>query len=301
MLANIVQENHYYPYGLNSIGLEYTDAGPDTNHYALMTGKELVMRNHLEYYDFGARMYDPRIGRWISPDPLSEKFKSYTSFKFNKLNPLNHIDPNGLAEYHFSENENDLKFKEFMAEAERERIRDTYRNTGFMDYSTLFTSGNFEELEVFEPSNSKDPILVNPSGGRLRGLDNHGSGHYLASRDNGKRLHFGIDITTKVGQKLVSPISGIALSRIGNTKGIPMIDIYPIDKSLGIDYIRILYVNFDKENLNKNIPVVAGQSIIGQAADLSKLGYPKDIVQHIHIQIRSGEQWIDPTPFFFSK
>ena len=94
-MANIVQENHYYPYGLNSIGLEYTDAGPDTNHYALMTGKELVLRNHLEYYDFGARMYDPRIGRWISPDPLAGHRDWITQYNFVQNTPINRIDPNG--------------------------------------------------------------------------------------------------------------------------------------------------------------------------------------------------------------
>ncbi|MCA0427273.1 MAG: RHS repeat-associated core domain-containing protein [Bacteroidetes bacterium] len=112
MLANILQENHYYPYGLNIKGLEYTDAGPDTNHYALMTGKELVMRNHLEYYDFGARMYDPRIGRWISPDPLANRREWLSTYNYCQDNPINRIDPTGeLDDDYFIRNNGSIVVK----------------------------------------------------------------------------------------------------------------------------------------------------------------------------------------------
>jgi RHS repeat-associated protein len=98
MLAKIMQENHYYPYGLNIKGLEFVAAGPDTNHYALYTGKELVLRNHLEYLDYGARYYDPQIGRWHAVDPLAEKRKTLSSFNYCSNNPILKIDPTGLLD-----------------------------------------------------------------------------------------------------------------------------------------------------------------------------------------------------------
>ncbi len=95
MLAKIMQENHYYPYGLNIKGLEFVAAGPDTNHYAMYTGKELVLRNHLEYLDYGARYYDPQIGRWHAVDARAEKRLENSQFSFVSNNPILNIDPNG--------------------------------------------------------------------------------------------------------------------------------------------------------------------------------------------------------------
>jgi RHS repeat-associated protein len=50
-------------------------------------------------YDFGARIYDGRIGRWLSTDPVD---KSYiTPFNFSRNNPTNFLDPDGEDEIHF--------------------------------------------------------------------------------------------------------------------------------------------------------------------------------------------------------
>ena len=45
--------------------------------------------------DFGARIYDSRLGRWLSIDPLAEKFSSWTPYNFVMDNPLNIVDPDG--------------------------------------------------------------------------------------------------------------------------------------------------------------------------------------------------------------
>lgn len=101
MLAKIMQENHYYPYGLNIKGLEFVAAGPDTNHYAMYTGKELVLRNHLEYLDYGARYYDPQIGRWHVVDPLAEKTYDWSTNRFCFDNPIKFVDMDGRNEGDF--------------------------------------------------------------------------------------------------------------------------------------------------------------------------------------------------------
>ncbi|MDC2276332.1 hypothetical protein PO118_03040, partial [Bacteroides thetaiotaomicron] len=39
-------------------------------------GKELDRKNGLDWYDYGARMYDAALGRWHAVDPMSEKYYS---------------------------------------------------------------------------------------------------------------------------------------------------------------------------------------------------------------------------------
>ena len=46
-------------------------------------------------YDFGARIYDGRIGRWLSVDPLYKKYPNFSPYVFVANNTLNAIDIKG--------------------------------------------------------------------------------------------------------------------------------------------------------------------------------------------------------------
>ncbi len=46
-------------------------------------------------YDFGARIYDSRLGRWLSLDPLQSKYPSHTPYCFVNNMPIWAIDPDG--------------------------------------------------------------------------------------------------------------------------------------------------------------------------------------------------------------
>lgn len=53
------------------------------------------MKGEGNSYDFGARMYDSRIGRWLSKDPLESKYVSFSPFVAMVNNPIAFYDPNG--------------------------------------------------------------------------------------------------------------------------------------------------------------------------------------------------------------
>src|SRR5690554_1563815 len=46
-------------------------------------------------YDFGARMYDPRVMRWLSRDPAARVYSNLSPYSFVANNPMIFVDPSG--------------------------------------------------------------------------------------------------------------------------------------------------------------------------------------------------------------
>ena len=55
------------------------------------------------YTDFGARQYSPSLRRWMTPDPLSEKYYGVSPYAFCNNNPVNLVDLDGKAWYYNGE------------------------------------------------------------------------------------------------------------------------------------------------------------------------------------------------------
>jgi RHS repeat-associated protein len=87
MVNGKVGEDDYYPFGLN-VHREL-NAG---NNY-LYNKKELQVE--LNEYDYGARFYDPVIGRFTTIDFLSEKYDLQSPYSYGGDDPIRFVDING--------------------------------------------------------------------------------------------------------------------------------------------------------------------------------------------------------------
>jgi RHS repeat-associated protein len=94
-LAQVAEYQHYYPFGMELEGLGYT-SGADIPNFHLYNGKELQPDYNLQWYDYGARFYDPQLGRWHSVDPLAEKSRRWSPYTYGLDNPIRFIDPDGM-------------------------------------------------------------------------------------------------------------------------------------------------------------------------------------------------------------
>jgi RHS repeat-associated protein len=92
----ILEENNYYPFGLEHKGYN-KDNILSTNPAQKIkyNGKELQDELGLNQYDFGARFYDPAVGRWFTPDAFAEKYLSTGPYNYALDNPIIYIDPDG--------------------------------------------------------------------------------------------------------------------------------------------------------------------------------------------------------------
>mgnify|MGYP001333990887 CR=1 FL=1 len=75
-------------------------------HKYLYNGKELQDEQlggiNLDWYDYGARFYDPALGRWHVPDLMSEKHYDYTPYHYTFNNPVLFTDPLGLDTFNIN-------------------------------------------------------------------------------------------------------------------------------------------------------------------------------------------------------
>lgn len=117
----IVQQAHYDPWGLR---LPFWGTDPNNDKYKgkpedrfKYNGKE--QQSDIGYYDYGARMYDPTMGRWFGPDPLAEKYYPLSTYAYVGNNPIRYIDPDGMD----WNDPNDKKIADRLQQALSERLK----------------------------------------------------------------------------------------------------------------------------------------------------------------------------------
>jgi RHS repeat-associated protein len=90
----VLEINDYYPFGMLNNGLSDPGITDPINNYKY-NGKELQTELSLQWLDYGARFYDPQIGRFHAIDPKADVYVGYSPYGYTNNDPILFTDPNG--------------------------------------------------------------------------------------------------------------------------------------------------------------------------------------------------------------
>ena len=91
--ADVISAQDYYPFGQLQPGRQYGTKG----RYGF-NGKENdnEVKGMGNQQDYGMRIYDPRLGRFLSVDPIAKDYPELTPYQFASNTPIQAIDLDGL-------------------------------------------------------------------------------------------------------------------------------------------------------------------------------------------------------------
>lgn len=97
--ADVTSANDYYPFGMLMPERQFSSGdyrfgfnGKEQDSKVSGTGNQ---------YDYGFRIYNPRIGKFLSVDPLSKSYPFWSPYQFAGNSPISGVDIDGL-EYFFT-------------------------------------------------------------------------------------------------------------------------------------------------------------------------------------------------------
>ncbi|MET6997054.1 RHS repeat-associated core domain-containing protein [Chitinophaga defluvii] len=94
--AEVVNAGDYTPFGMPMVGRQYSLGG--VKYRFGFNGKENdnEIKGEGNQQDYGFRIYDPRVGRFLSVDPITSKYPELTPYQFASNRPIDGIDLDGL-------------------------------------------------------------------------------------------------------------------------------------------------------------------------------------------------------------
>jgi RHS repeat-associated protein len=99
-IADVISADDYYPGGMIMPGRKFSASS--LYRYGF-NGKENDndVKGEGNQQDYGMRIYDPRLGKFLSVDPLTKDYPSWSPYPFAMNSPTSGVDLDGL-EYYYS-------------------------------------------------------------------------------------------------------------------------------------------------------------------------------------------------------
>ena len=91
----VLKAQDYYPFGMEMPGRTYS---VNDEYRFGFNGKEADKNGEwggLTHYDYGFRIYNPAVGRFLSVDPLAPNFPWWTPYQFAGNTPIQAVDLDG--------------------------------------------------------------------------------------------------------------------------------------------------------------------------------------------------------------
>lgn len=96
-LADVTSVSDYAPFGMQMVGRSLSAGGYRYGFNGKENDNEVKGEGNQQ--DYGMRVYDPRIGRFLSVDPITAKYPELTPYQFASNTPIQAIDLDGLEAY----------------------------------------------------------------------------------------------------------------------------------------------------------------------------------------------------------
>jgi RHS repeat-associated protein len=92
--AEVRSRSDYYPFGSLLPGRNFSSSSYDYGFNGKRKDDEIHGATGTSY-DFGARLYDPRVSRWLKMDPQAGAYPGHSPYCFVLNTPIRAIDPDG--------------------------------------------------------------------------------------------------------------------------------------------------------------------------------------------------------------
>ena len=155
-LSKVKSAQDYYAFGMTQPGRSFVS---EDYRYGF-NGKEKDEDGELgllTHYDYGFRIYNPGISRFLSTDPIAFSFPWYTPYQFAGNNPIKFIDLDGLEP---SQHGSDFDFWEFA----KEKFLDILFGPGGEPSGSNFVESGDEDRRIDEAARAKRSARVTGEG-----------------------------------------------------------------------------------------------------------------------------------------
>jgi RHS repeat-associated protein len=174
--ANILTAGDYYPFGMQMPGRVFNSG----NYRYGFNDKENdnEIKGDGNQQDYGMRVYDTRLGRFLSVDPITGKYPELTPYQYASNSPIFNIDLDGL--------EGTSWWYRFLTDPANTLMTGTTMdelNSAAGDINNFTVGAIYNGL--FQMSTGRDPVTLKPGASRIDGFGQAVIGtifHYSAVR-----------------------------------------------------------------------------------------------------------------------